>query len=192
LSEEVNAIKEDLVDKVDGYLNYVVENWVKENEVAIEHGLKSEITESFINAMHGVFTEHYINVPEDKVEIVDALTEEVTDAKDQLNASQEANMELSEKVKAFERNEIVTEACEGLAATEAAKLKELTEAVTAEDNAEFASKVATIKESYLNKDDTEVKAENDIDAITENTKEETQVTGAMASYLDAIQHAKQF
>jgi len=192
LSEEVNAIKEDLVDKVDGYLNYVVENWVKENEVAIEHGLKSEITESFINAMHGVFTEHYINVPEDKVEIVDALTEEVTDAKDQLNASQEANMELSEKVKAFERNEIVTEACEGLAATEAAKLKELTEAVTAEDNAEFASKVATIKESYLNKDDTEVKAENDIDAITENTKEETQVTGAMASYLDAIQNAKQF
>ena len=192
LTEEVTAIKEDLVDKVDGYLNYVVENWMTDNEVAIEHGLKSEITESFINAMHGVFTEHYINVPEDKVEIVDALTEEVTDAKDQLNASQEANMELSEKVKAFERNEIVTEACEGLAATEAAKLKELTEAVTAEDNAEFASKVATIKESYLNKDDTEVKAENDIDAITENTKEETQVTGAMASYLDAIQHAKQF
>jgi len=190
LSEEVEAVKEDLVDKVDGYLNYVVENWMKENEVAIEHGLKSEITESFINAMHGVFAEHYINVPEDKVEIVDALSEEVTDAKDQLNVATEANKELSEKVKAFERKEIVAEACEGLAVTEAAKLKELSESVEADDLEEYASKVATIKESYLNKDDTEVKAEDEIDAITEDKEETTQVTGAMASYLDAISKTK--
>lgn len=189
LSEEVNAIKEDLVDKVDGYLNYVVENWVKENEVAIEHGLKSEITESFINAMHGVFTEHYINVPEDKVEIVDALTEEVTDAKDQLNASQEANMELSEKVKAFERKSIVAEACEGLAATEAAKLTELSEAIEAEDNSDFASKVATIKESYLNKDETQVDV-SEIDAISEESEKATVLSDSMQSYLSAISSTK--
>jgi len=185
LTEEVEAIKEDLVDKVDGYLNYVVENWTKENEVAIEHSLKSEITESFINAMHGVFAEHYINVPEDKVEIVDALTEEVTDAKEQLNTATEANMELSEKVKSFERKEVVAEACEGLAATEAAKLKELTESIDAADLEEYASKVATIKESYLTKDDTSVEAK-EIDAISEGNVEDTQVTGAMSAYLDAI------
>jgi len=189
LTEEVTAIKEDLVDKVDGYLNYVVENWMTDNEVAIEHGLKSEITESFINAMHGVFTEHYINVPEDKVEIVDALTEEVSDAKDQLNTATAANVELSEKVKSFEMAAIVTEASEGLAATEAAKLKELTESIDAADLEEFASKVATIKESYLTKDDKEVVAE-EIDAITEDTKDDTQVTSDMASYLDAMSKLK--
>ena len=189
LTEEVTAIKEDLVDKVDGYLNYVVENWMTDNEVAIEHGLKSEITESFINAMHGVFTEHYINVPEDKVEIVDALTEEVSDAKDQLNTATAANVELSEKVKSFEMAAIVTEASEGLAATEAAKIKELTESIDAADLEEFASKVATIKESYLTKDDKEVVAE-EIDAITEDTKDDTQVTSDMASYLDAMSKLK--
>jgi hypothetical protein len=185
LTEEVEAIKEDLVDKVDGYLNYVVENWTKENEVAIEHGLKSEITESFINAMHGVFAEHYINVPEDKVEILDALTEEVTDAKEQLNTATEANMELSEKVKSFERKEVVVEACEGLAATEAAKLKELTESIDSADLEEYKAKVATIKESYLKKGDTSVEA-TEIDAISEDNVENTQVTGVMSAYLDAI------
>jgi len=184
LTEEVEAIKEDLVDKVDGYLNYVVENWMTENEVAIEHSLRSEITESFINAMHGVFSEHYINVPEDKVEIVDALTEEVSDAKAQLNTATDTNIKLSEKVKAFERADIITEACEGLAATEAAKLKELTESIDAADLEEYTSKVATIKESYLTKDDSSVEAK-EIDAITED-KEDTQVTSQMAKYLDAL------
>jgi len=178
LEGEVNAIKEDLVDKVDGYLNYVVENWVQENEVAIEHGLKSEITESFIDSLHTVFTEHYINVPEDKVEIVDALTEEVTDAKDQLNKSQATNMELAEKVKAFERANIINEACAGLAATEAAKLKELTESLDADNNEDYAAKVATVDTS--------------IDAITEDAKEENTkvVTGSMSKYLDAIKTHK--
>jgi len=187
LSEEVTAIKEDLVDKVDGYLNYVVENWMKENELAVEHGLKSEITESFITSLGDVFKEHNINVPADKGDLIDQLSEENKDAKAQLNTATEANMELSEKVKAFERKDIIAEACEGLVATEAAKLTELSEAVEASDNEEFASKVATIKESYLNKDDTEV-ASNDIDAITEDTQEkEAPVLSAnMAAYMDAF------
>lgn len=191
LEGEVNAIKEDLVDKVDGYLNYVVENWILENEVAVEHGLKSEITESFIDSLHTVFTEHYINVPEDKVEIVDALTEEVTDAKDQLNTAQAANMELAEKVKSFERADIVAEACEGLAATEVAKLKELTESIDADNNDDYAAKVATIKESYMNtKDGAAAVVSEDIDAINEVAKEDTKVTGSMAKYLDAIKTHK--
>ena len=183
LAGEVEAIKEDLVDKVDGYLTYVVENWMKDNEVAIEHSLKSEITESFIDSLGQLFSEHHINVPSDKGDILDALSEEAKDAKAQLNDATANAMDLAEKVKAFERKDIVAEACKGLAATEEAKLRELTEAVEADDNTSYAAKVATIKESYLNKDTT-VEATPEVDAITEDTV--TDVSDSMKKYLSAI------
>ena len=185
LAGEVEAIKEDLVDKVDGYLTYVVENWMKDNEVAIEHSLKSEITESFIDSLGQLFSEHHINVPADKGDILDALSEEAKDAKAQLNDATANAMELAEQVKTYQRKEIVAEACEGLAATEAAKVKELAEAVEADDNESFASKVATIKESYLKKD-TAVEATPEVDAITEDTQEQD-VSDSMKKYLSAIQ-----
>ena len=185
LAGEVEAIKEDLVDKVDGYLTYVVENWMKDNEVAIEHSLKSEITESFIDSLGQLFSEHHINVPSDKGDILDALSEEAKDAKAQLNDATANAMELAEQVKTYQRKEIVAEACEGLAATEAAKVKELAEAVEADDNESFASKVATIKESYLKKD-TAVEATPEVDAITEDTQEQD-VSDNMKKYLSAIQ-----
>lgn len=185
LAGEVEAIKEDLVDKVDGYLTYVVENWMKDNEVAIEHSLKSEITESFIDSLGQLFSEHHINVPQDKGDILDALSEEAKDAKAQLNDATANAMELAEQVKAYQRKDIVAEACEGLAATEAAKVKELVEGVEADDNDSFASKVATIKESYLNKDTT-VTATPEVDAITEDTQEQD-VSDNMQRYLSAIE-----
>jgi len=185
LAGEVEAIKEDLVDKVDGYLTYVVENWMKDNEVAIEHSLKSEITESFIDSLGQLFSEHHINVPQDKGDILDALSEEAKDAKAQLNDATANAMELAEQVKAYQRKDIVAEACEGLAATEAAKVKELAEAVEADDNQAFASKVATIKESYLKKD-TAVEATPEVDAITEDTQEQD-VSDNMKRYLSAIE-----
>ncbi len=184
LDGEVEAIKEDLVDKVDGYLTYVVENWMKDNEVAIEHSLKSEITESFINSLGQLFKEHHINVPDDAGDILDSLSEEAKDAKSQLNDATEKAMELSEQVKAYERQDIIREACKGLAATEAAKLTELTEAIEADDNEAFATKVATIKESYLNKD-TPAESTDEVDAITEDSQE-TEVSDQMKRYLDAI------
>ena len=184
LAGEVEAIKEDLVDKVDGYLTYVVENWMKDNEVAIEHSLKSEITESFIDSLGQLFSEHHINVPQDKGDILDALSEEAKDAKAQLNDATANAMDLAEKVKAFERKDIVAEACKGLAATEEAKLKELIEGVEADDNESFATKVATIKESYLNKDTT-VEATPEVDAITEDTQEQD-VSDNMKRYLSAM------
>ena len=184
LSGEVEAIKEDLVDKVDGYLTYVVENWMKDNEVAIEHSLKSEITESFIQSLGQLFSEHHINVPDDAGDILDSLSEESKDAKSQLNDATEKNIELSEKVKAYARQDIIREACKGLAATEAAKLTELTEAIEADDNEAFATKVATIKESYLNKD-TAVET-SEVDAITEDSQEPQVVSAQMQAYLDAI------
>jgi hypothetical protein len=185
LAGEVEAIKEDLVDKVDGYLTYVVENWMKDNEVAIEHSLKSEITESFIDSLGQLFAEHHINVPTDKGDILDALSEEAKDAKSQLNDATAHAMDLAEKVKAFERKDIVAEACKGLAATEEAKLRELTEAVEADDNTSYAAKVATIKESYLSKDTT-VEATPEVDAITEETQETQVVSDQMQKYLSAM------
>ena len=186
LAGEVEAIKEDLVDKVDGYLTYVVENWMTDNEVAIEHSLKSEITESFIQSLGQLFSEHHINVPEDKGDILDALSEEAKDAKAQLNDATANAMELSEKVKAFERKDIVSEACNGLAVTETAKLTELVEGIESDSNEDFAKKVATIKESYLNKD-SEVQTLTEVDAITEDSIDEPQdVSDQMQKYLSAI------
>jgi hypothetical protein len=185
LAGEVEAIKEDLVDKVDGYLTYVVENWMTDNEVAIEHSLKSEITESFIDSLGQLFAEHHINVPADAGDILDTLSEEAKDAKAQLNDATARAMELSEKVKAFERKEIVSEACNGLAATEVAKLTELVEGIDADSNEDFAKKVATIKESYLNKD-SKVEAPTEVDAITEDTQEPQVVTASMQQYLSAL------
>ena len=186
LDGEVEAIKEDLVDKVDGYLTYVVENWMKDNEVAIEHSLKSEITESFISSLGTLFKEHHINVPEDAGDILDSLSEEAKDAKGQLNDATEKAIELSEKVKAFERQDIIREACEGLTATETAKLTELTEAIEADSNEDFTAKVATIKESYLNKD-TAVET-SEVDGITEDdgSVEPQVVSAQMQKYLDAM------
>ena len=184
LAGEVEAIKEDLVDKVDGYLTYVVENWMKDNEVAIEHSLKSEITESFIQSLGQLFAEHHINVPEDAGDILDNLSEEAKDAKAQLNDATERNIELAEKVKSYQRQDIISEACKGLAATETAKLTELAEAVEADDNEQFTAKVATIKESYLNKDTPAETSE--VDAITEDSQEPQVVTAQMQKYLDAM------
>ena len=185
LAGEVEAIKEDLVDKVDGYLTYVVENWMTDNEVAIEHSLKSEITESFIDSLGQLFAEHHINVPADAGDILDTLSEEAKDAKAQLNDATAHAMDLAEKVKAFERKEIVSEACNGLAATEVAKLTELVEGIDADSNEDFAKKVATIKESYLNKD-SKVEAPAEVDAITEDTKEPQVVSANMQQYLSAL------
>jgi len=149
--------------------------------------LKSEITESFIDSLGQLFSEHHINVPADKGDILDALSEEAKDAKAQLNDATAQAMDLAEKVKAFERKDIVTEACKGLAATEEAKLRELTEAVEADDNESFATKVATIKESYLNKD-TAVET-SEVDAITEDTQEQD-VSDSMKKYLSAIERTQ--
>jgi hypothetical protein len=185
LAGEVEAIKEDLVDKVDGYLTYVVENWMKDNEVAIEHSLKSEITESFIQSLGQLFAEHHINVPADAGDILDNLSEEAKDAKAQLNDATEKNIELSEKVKAYARQDIIRDACKGLAATETAKLTELCEAVEADDNEQFSTKVATIKESYLNKD-TPAESTDEVDAITEDSQETQEISAQMQKYLDAM------
>lgn len=183
LEEEVAQIQEALNENVDGYLNYVVEQWVTDNEVAIESGLRSELTEDFISGLKALFEEHYIDIPEDKVSVVEGLQEQVDELEAKLNEEIDRNVELNKVINESKAYEIVAEACEGLTDTQAAKLKSLAENVDFTDDASFTKKVATLKESYFS---TEVKNDN---VLTEEVLEEEatdNLNGPMAAYVKSL------
>ena len=183
LSEQVQQIQEELVEKVDGYLSYVVESWVDENKLAIENGLRAEIAESFMSALHGVFTEHYIQVPEEKVDLVDGLADKVDELEEQLNTTVQRNIELSESVKQYAREAIIHEAAKDLSEAQAEKLKSLTEDIAFDSEDTFSMKVDTIKESYFKKQS--VQAQSEEEQIDEETKH-TEVSPLMEQYLSAL------
>ena len=149
LSEEVDQIKTDLVEKVDGYLSYVVENWMEENKVAVETGLRAEIAESFITGLKGLFEQHYVEVPETKYDLVDDLASKVAELEESLNKSTEDNIKLSEQVSNLRRDQIIAEATSGMVEIDAAKLMSLVEGVDFESAATFSKKVSIVKESYF-------------------------------------------
>jgi hypothetical protein len=185
LEEETAGIRDELVEKVDGYLNYVVENWMEENRVAVENGLRTEIAESFMEALKGVFTEHYIDVPESKADMVDDLAEQVQELEEQLTKATEDNIRLNESVSEFRRSEILAEASKDLAVTEAEKLKTLAEDVDFEDADTFAKKVATLKESYFAKK-TVTESVEEAEVSMNADGEEVQVSPIMEKYLTAL------
>jgi len=154
LEEEVTEFRNELVEKVDSYLNYVVENWMKENELAVTNGLRSEIAEDFMKSLHNVFTEHYIEVPESKIDMFDELAAQVEELEEQLNKSIDENMQLSESVNELNRKQIVAEASANLTATEAEKFASLVEDIEFESSESFEMKVSTIKESFFGKSET--------------------------------------
>lgn len=182
LAEETARIQSDLVEKVDGYLNYVVEQWMDNNKLAVETGLRTEISESFMAQLHQVFTEHYIEVPESKVDLVDELAAKVEELEEQVSTHVDANIELKESVKTLKREAIIRESAIGLSETQAEKLKSLVEDVDFEDADTFATKVATIKESYFKETKADVISE---EAQIEDTTE-VQVSPVMQRYLDAL------
>jgi len=149
LEEEVSDIDAQLVEKVDSYLNYVVENWMKENEVAVSQGLKTEIAEDFMTSLQQVFKEHYIEVPEGKEDLIDDLADQVSELEESLNKSTEENISLHSQVSSFEKDEVVRNASSGLAETEAEKLAKLCEDVEFDNKEAFEQKVDTIKQSYF-------------------------------------------
>jgi hypothetical protein len=184
LSEETARIQSDLVEKVDGYLNYVVEQWMDDNKLAIENGLRTEIAESFMSQLHAVFTEHYIEVPESKVDLVDELAAKVEELEEQVTSHVDANIELKESVKALTREAIIRESATGLSETQAEKLKSLVEDVDFDTAESFEEKVATIKESYFKETKAEVISE---DAVVESDEaDEISVSPMMQRYLDAL------
>ena len=150
-AEQLVEFKEALVEKVDGYLNYVVEQWLEENKLAVESGLRTEIAEEFINGMKDLFKEHYIEVPEEKYNVVEELTNTSSELKNQLDESISMNVNLSRQLAAVTRAQILEEQTRDLADTEADKLKKLVEGVDFESEDLYREKVSVIKENYFPK-----------------------------------------
>jgi hypothetical protein len=149
LEEAVESLKEDLTNKVNDYLGYVVEEWMEENEIAIEKGIRTEITEDFINGLRNLFAEHYIDVPAEKVDLVDELASKVDELETKLDEEVERGVEYrSALIEAFK--EVVThEVCEGLTATQVEKIKSLAESVDFSTEEEYRTKLETIRENYF-------------------------------------------
>lgn len=178
LSEEIATTKADLVEKVDSYLNYVVEQWMEDNKVAVQAGLRTEIAEKFMNSLKDLFVESYIDVPESKVDLVDELAEEVDELETKLNESTGKIIEMTEELETFKRNEVIREASKDLAETQIEKLKNLVADIDFSDD--FAKKVATVKESYFNKPAT-------TEVVTEEDETfEVESSDVMGKYLSAI------
>lgn len=184
LQEEVDSFKADMVEKVDGYLNYVVENWMKENEVAIQTGLRAEIAEEFMDKLQALFVESYIAVPDSKVDLVDDLAEQNEALEASLNEQTEAMIAMKEELESYKRYEVIREAARGLAETEVEKLVKLSEDLDFGSEEEFAAKVKTIKEAYFKK--ATKTSPSLVESVDETESEEVQLSGNMAAYINAL------
>ena len=149
LTEETASISEELVERVDSYLDYVVEQWMENNAVAIERGLKAEIVESFMSGLKGLFEEHYIDIPDEAVDVAEELADKVDALESAINEEIEKNVELTAKIREFERSAAFAQVSEGLTDTQVAKLQSLSEAVEFEDVSTYSKKIATLRESYF-------------------------------------------
>ena len=189
VNEKVSEVKEEIVDKVDAYLNYVVEEWMKENELAIEKGLRNEITEDFIGGLKSLFESHYINVPQEKYDVIESQAAEIEKLKEDYNKSMEKNIELNQKIAESTREEIIKDVSSDLAATEVDKLTGLAEGIEYKDADSFRKSVETLKNSYYPKakaSDTESNevAEQNAGSPSVNLSE------SMAAYTAAISKSK--
>jgi hypothetical protein len=185
LSEEVESAKSDMVEKVDSYLNYVVEQWMEDNQVAIQAGLRAEIAEGFMTGLKGLFEENYIEVPESKVDLVDDLADTVEELEESLNETTAKAIQMAEELEVYKRDAIIRESARGLAETQVEKLKSLVEDVDFEDEETFAKKVETVKESYFKKDVSESTEAAYTDA--EEGDAPIQVSSSMDQYLKALE-----
>ena len=149
LEEAVESVKSDLTEKVDDYLSYVVEQWMGENQIAIESGLRAELTEDFIGGLRNLFAEHYIDVPAEKVDLVDELAGKVEELESKLNEEIERGVSYAKALVESRKNEIAREITEGLTATQAEKIKSLAEGVEFSTEDEYKSKLETIRENYF-------------------------------------------
>ena len=183
---ERETFKEEMVGKIDQYLNYVAENWMKENELAIERGLRTEITEDFIKSLKNVFAEHYIEVPQDKYDVLGEMQDEIEELKKKLNESVEAQINLTTDRESLMRSKVIGEISEDLTLTEKEKLTSLLEDVEFGSKEMFAEKVTVVKENYFPKQ-TEVLAEESDSKLTDTVPESMIEEGSVVNkYAQAI------
>jgi len=186
LSSEKETMKEAMVEKVDSYLNYVVEEWMKENELAVERGIRTEIAEDFITGLKDLFKEHYIDVPEEKYNVLDDLTNQNKKLEDKLNEQIAKNVDLSKEVSSSAKAKAIDEVASDLADTEKEKFEKMAENVEYDSADKFKEKLETIKESYFPKTKIEETASKDeVDSVAANAPIESN-TDAMAAYTAAI------
>ena len=185
VDEKVSEVKEEIVDKVDAYLNYVVEEWMKENELAIEKGLRNEITEDFIGGLKSLFESHYINVPQEKYDVIESQAAEIEKLKEEVNQTIEKNVELNQKVSENTRQEIINDVSSDLAATEAEKLGKLAESIEYKDAESFRKGVETLKNSYY---PTKEASDTESNEVAANAGSD--LSESMAAYTAAISKSK--
>ena len=182
-----SEIVEQLTEKVDSYLDYVVQEWVEENKLAIEKGVRADMVEDFLKGLHNLFTEHYVDIPEEKVDVVEELMSKVDELEGKLNEETDKNVELLGQVKKFEREAVFAEATEDLTDTQVEKLRGLAEGVEFSNEKDFSKKISMLKTQYFDIDEeTEtliIDDENDPVALEEEVQGPT---GAMAGYVNAI------
>ena len=185
--EETSKAKSELVEKVDSYLNYVVEEWMKENELALERGIKGEIAEDFIGGLKKLFEDHYIDVPDEKYNVLEDQASKIEELEKKLNESIEKNVELSKENGEHKRQDIIDEASADLAETQKEKFNKLAEEIDYKDAEDFAAKVKTIKESYFGKKESTSEID---DVAAESSQDNPDLTNAMAAYSAAISKTK--
>jgi len=184
LEEAVEGIKAELGTQVDEYLNYVVERWMEDNAVAIESGLRSELTEDFINGLKNLFAEHYIDLPDEKLEVAESLAEKVVELEEASAARDEQFVALSKELNEAKKNEAIRKICEGLTEVQVGKMKSLAEGVEFTTEGEFNNKLAVIRENYF--PTKKIVSEVKVSEETSTEQPEVVATGYMSHYVKAI------
>ena len=185
LAEEVEEAKSELAERVDAYLEYVAEEWFVENELAIEHGLKTEMTESFLEGMRGLFEDHYVSIPEDKYDVLESMVEKLDEMEGKLNEQIEKNISLNKRLAESVADGILDQVSEGLAATQKEKLASLAESVEFESEEEYREKLEMLKESYFPASKTPKAHTETLSEGVDQSPES--VSGTMAAYLRTLQ-----
>mgnify|MGYP000748239847 CR=1 len=187
LQEEIETIEEELSSNVDDYLNYVVEQWTADNEVAIEAGLRSELTEEFISGLRNLFVEHYIDIPEEQVSVVEEMGEKISELETKLNEEIDRSIALGKMLNESMSYEVLVNACDGLTDTQAEKLKSLAEGIEYSDINEYAQKISVLKENYFT---SSVKSDNVLDRVDTANDGKSMISeelnGPMAAYVRSL------
>jgi len=190
LEEEVSTIKSELTERVDAYLEYVAEEWMTENKLAVESGLKAEMTESFLTGIRGLFEEHYVTIPEEKYDVTAAMVEKLDEMEDKLNEQINKNIALNQRLAESVADVIFSEVCEGLALSQKDKLASLAENVEFDSEETYREKLVTLRKSYFPENAGAQRDESE--NISENSEISAQpTTGLMESYLDTLTRVSQ-
>ena len=188
MDAELEAEKEDSIQtlstRLDDYLEYVVEEWVKENEIAIESGIREEIVENFMEGLRGLFTENYVDIPEEKVDLVDELAAKVQELETSVNEEMEKNIDISKQLQEIKKEQIIESISDGLSENQSDKLKSLADGVEFESEEDYTKKLETVKENYFPSE--EVVSEIADDEPLEIEDDDKNVNGSMANYMNAI------